>query len=297
MEPTLTSAVLRYVSARRAAREIEPATANAYRTCLLDFAERVGIRRPVSSITRGDIEDWFADRLDGVADSTLRYYYATIRNFFDWAVASEMIDRSPCAGIKGPDKPESLPRSMTAIDVMRVVSACRDSRERLIVSMMHREGLRAVEVARLTFKDVELGEGVMRVIGKGRRERWLPITSATQDALRTYLGEYPGDGVGPLIRTYRTPAEGPMSANYVSRLISQVMTESGVKDAARDGVSGHALRHTCLSDLLEGGADIEDVRAVAGHATLQSTSIYVKRRRATDRLRSVMERHDDEVSA
>jgi integrase/recombinase XerC len=290
MEPTITSVVLRYVSARRAAREIEPATANAYRTVLLDFAERIGIRRPLSSIERADIETWFATRIDGVQDSTLRYYYATVRNFFDWCVASDLIDRSPCAGIKGPDKPDSLPRSMTATDVARVMFACSDSRERLILSMMHNEGLRCVEVARLTFQDVELGEGVMRVIGKGKRERWLPITMATQDAIRGYLAEHPGTGTGPLIRTYRTPAEGPMNANYVSRLVSRVMTASGVKKDKRDGVSAHALRHTCLTELLEAGADIEDVRAVAGHATLQSTSIYLKRRRADDRLRSVMER-------
>lgn len=289
MEPTITSAVLQYVNGRRASREIEADTAKKYRLQLLKFAEIVGVQRTVRSITRADIEAWFVTRLDEVNEASMRGNYTAVRLFFAWAVETELIDRSPCIGIRGPKKPESMPRSMQPADVQRVIDACKDSRDRLIVSMMFREGLRCVEISRLTFADVELGEGVMRVVGKGRRERWLPITMATQAAMREYLAEHPATA-GPVLRGYRTPGGQKLSPNFLSRHVSDLMSAAGVKGAPRDGISAHAFRHTFASDLVDAGVDIEDVRQALGHATLATTSIYTKRRQASNRLRTAMDR-------
>lgn len=295
---TITSAVLHYVSSRRASRELTAHTAKGYRGVLLGFAESAGMRRDITTITRADVERWFAEQVETIRETTLRHYYATVRGFFEWAVETGMIQKSPCAGIDGPRAQESIPRSMRSDDIARVFAACETERERLMVSLMVQEGLRCCEVARLEIADVDLSEGIMRVMGKGSRERWLPITSETQAAMRAYLATVTPRFSGPFLRKERGDTDSAMDPNYVSKLMTRLMNRAGVKGEARDGVSAHALRHTFASSLLDEGVDIEDVRLALGHSTLTSTAVYTKRNRASTRLRAVMDgRRFEEATA
>lgn len=279
--------VLQYVASRKTARELGPASTDRYRRALMAFAEIVGTERTIGSVKRRQIEKWFEQRTHaGVADSTLSHEYSILRSFFKWAVETGYIDRSPCEGIKGPRRPESKPRAMERDAVSLTLAACPDARARLIVSLMVQAGLRCCEVASLETSNVSLIDDVMLVKGKGGKERWLPIPEETQRAMTDYFSEQP-PVAGPLIRSYQPPFRG-VRADRIGAIVSEAMRDAGVKRHRRDGRSAHALRHTFASDLVDGGVDIEDVRAALGHTSLQSTSIYTRRLRATDRLRTAM---------
>ena len=286
-DDALIHVALRWVNRRRSTRDIEQETAKNYRTVLISFAEAAGMTTPIHKITGRHIEKWFAAQTkSGIAVSTLSFRYTVIRAFFQSLVDAGRLRASPCAGITGPRRPESQPRAMPADAVSRTMAACPDARARLITSLMVQEGLRRCEVQRLQTGDIDTLERVMVVRGKGNKERWLPITEATIRALDAYLAEYPPIA-GPLIRSYQFPTRG-LGVERIGAIVTQAMRDAGVKQRNRDGRSPHALRHTFASDLLEGGADIEDVRQALGHTTLGPTAVYVKRLRASDKLRTIM---------
>lgn len=279
---------LQYVTTRRAALEICAATAYRYRITLLGFAEAAGVDLPIGRVARRHIDAWFAARgARGVAASTLSHEYAIVRGFCGWCVELGYLAHSPCDGVKGPRRPSSTPRAMEGTAVGLVLDACPDARARLIVLLMVQQGLRCCEVARLETGTIDLADQMMLAHGKGGRDRWLPIPEESMTALRDYLAEYPLVA-GPLIRAYRPPYLG-MTPGHIGYIVRLTMMSAEVKLGARDGRSAHALRHTFASDLVEAGVDIEDVRQALGHESLQSTSIYTKRRGASLRLRTVME--------
>lgn len=157
-----------------------------------------------------------------------------------------------------------------------------DDRARLIILLEVQEGLRACEVARIEVGDIDFTERTILVRGKGNRERLLPLSAQTWAALEDYLGGRPMK-TGPLIRSYNDPKAGISSA-HVQHLVQGWLRRVGISSGG-----GHGLRHTMATTLLrEQGADIRDVQMALGHATLQSTSIYLPFSDAR-RLRGVMD--------
>lgn len=285
--PNLAGTALQYVSVRRAAQEITQATAYRYRIILLEFADVIG-PVDIGHLRRRHIDRWFAARgARGVAASTLSHEYAIVRRFCAWSVERGYLAKSPCEGVKGPRRPESQPRALDALAVGLTLEACPDARARLIVMLMVQQGLRCIEVARLETGTVDLRDEMMLAHGKGGKERWLPIPAESMGAIRDYLSDYPVVA-GYLIRSYRPPYRG-LTPGHIGVIVRTAMQEAAVKVSSRDGRSAHALRHTFASDLVDAGVDIEDVRQALGHSSLQSTSIYTKRRGASQRLRTVME--------
>jgi site-specific recombinase XerD len=113
------------------------------------------------------------------------------------------------------------------------------------------------------------------VRGKGGHERVLPVMAETLDCLDAYLGEHPCSA-GPLIRSYRSwERHQALSAGAISKYVSIWMNDAGIKTGPRDGISAHAGRHTCATDMLRTGAHLRDVQAVLGHAHLSTSETYL----------------------
>jgi integrase len=156
-----------------------------------------------------------------------------------------------------------------------LLEVCPDARGRAIVWLMIGMALRCCEVERLQVYDWDTSSATMHIRGKRNDERILPVPGAVSDALGAYLKEHPPFGDGPIIRTYRRPNQ-PLRADTLSGMVSSWMEAAGLKRGPRDGVSAHALRHTCASLAFERTKDIRVAQELLGHVNLAVTSRYIR---------------------
>lgn len=268
-----------YVAERTAAGELGPATLPTVRWTLRDFCRFVRDVPPVRLEGR-HVEEYLASI--SVARSTARQRFCHIRQFSRWLVRRGHVAADFTADLRAPRQPRPVPRAYRRDVVDRLLAAVPDARGRLIVLLEVQEGLRACEVSRIEVGDVDFGDRTLLVRGKGCRERLLPISTQTWDALDTYLAERPVKA-GPLIRSYNEPWKG-ISAAHVQHLVQGWLRRVGIRSGG-----GHGLRHTMATTLLrEKGADIRDVQLALGHAQLTSTQIYLPFSDA-HRLRAIMD--------
>jgi integrase/recombinase XerD len=271
----------KYVTSRRKLGEFAQASAIANRMVLGKFAEFVGRDLPIEKVARRHVEKWVESL--NISPNSKRCYLSDLRTFLAWCVEHDLIATNPAVKVKGPKARRPVPRALSAGDITKILECVDDDRARLIVLFGAQEGMRAAEIAGIRREDLNLAEWLVTVTGKGSKQREIPISEETRDVLCRYLLEHPGP-TGPLLRDKRDPRKG-ISPPYVSKLASQFMYQAGVKFAAFDGRSTHALRHSAASHMLEHGAEIRDVSEYLGHSELTSTQVYLRRLRAVGVLR------------
>lgn len=285
---SLQRATALYVRERRQSKAFMENTAKSIGSRLRQFvnwAEQNELFE-VEDVTLADVEAWLAsDRTQ--APASIRVRHSALSGFFHWAKRRGMVVENPCDDADLPRATRVVPRAFSEDAVRDCLLACSNNRDRLIVTLMVQEGLRCCEVAGLQVTDLDRRDGTMLVTGKGGHERVLPLTQPVVDALAAYEAEVPPLTFGPLIRDLRRPHKG-ITSGYVSDLMRRVLTDAGLKQRARDGVSAHALRHTAASDVLEECGDVRVVQEMLGHQSLTTTQIYL-RRVSADRLRAAME--------
>jgi site-specific recombinase XerD len=276
MTLNLLELVRLYLRDRTAAGELCPVTVPSLRRNLLRFAHHAGV--PAGQLARAHVEAFLSSCQ--VAASTRRQRFSQIRQFCRWLVHNGLVDHDPTADMRAPRQPRPVPRAYRPCTVARLLQTAPDARARLIVLLEVQEGLRACEVARLEMGDIDFADRLVLIRGKGGRERILPLSDETWEALEGYLAEHPAHA-GPLVRSYTDLAAG-IGAAYIVQMMGRWLRAAGVE---RGG--GHGLRHTMATELLRSGADVRDVQTALGHATLTSTQIYLPFSDAR-RLRSVM---------
>lgn len=254
-------------------KTLDPMTARNYRSSLDGFTRHYGTGPP-ENLTAADVEAWLESR-GHLSAATRRGDLTAVRGFTDALVRAGWLNRNPAADVAPVKQPESVPRALDPDQVTALLAACPDSRGRAICWLQVGEGLRCMEVAGLRVEDWSRATAKLLVHGKNSRQRELPVIDPVTAALDDYLTEHPAAD-GPLIRSYRRPWE-PLRPDTISGIVSQWMRASGIKRAPRDGVSAHALRHTCASDVLEASHDLPLVQEMLGHRQLQTTSIYLRR--------------------
>lgn len=267
----MRSHVENYLRERVRSGEITAHTARNQRTALYQFADACGNREPCK-ITRREVRRWIMSG-EGWAPSTRRNRFAVVRAFCAYLVAEGVLRRDPFRDMKSPKEPRRSPRALHHEQVVAILAACPDIRSRLCAVLMVQQGLRRKEVAGLQIGDIDFHQRIMRVCGKGGHERMLPVTDETYSTLLRYLGQFPAT-TGPLIRSYQYPTSG-LTADSIYSVVVAAMREAGVKQAALDGVTPHALRHTAATDMLRHGAHVRDVQAALGHQHLSTTEIYL----------------------
>jgi site-specific recombinase XerD len=154
-----------------------------------------------------------------------------------------------------------------------------------VVALMLGCGLRCAEVATITVDDWDRRGEVLRVAGKGGHERIVPVPPDVAAALAGYLAHEPAAGDSPIVRARTHP--GGVRPDYLSQMVSRTMAAAGVKRAAWDRVSGHALRHTAATEVLDASGDLRVVQEMLGHQRLETTSVYLARA-GVDRVRAAM---------
>jgi integrase/recombinase XerD len=273
---------LALLAARRAER-----TVDAYRRDLADLATYLG-RSPTTAGSE-EIEGWLADlRARGQAPSSIARRAAAARTFYRHLVALGLRDDNPAADVDLPRRRRRLPRSLSLGEVERLIEAAngttpRSLRDRALIELLYGGGLRVGEAVALRRGDVDLDTRLVRCVGKGDKERVVPLGAQAVEALRRYLAR----GRPYLDRRHRSEiflnAQGGALTRAGAFLIVRRLAATAGLDPER--VHPHLLRHSFATHLLEGGADLRSVQEMLGHADLGTTEIYThvsdRRRRDT----------------
>lgn len=266
----LSKSIAAYIDERVLRSEIGPLTESSLRYNLGRWA-RVVEDPEVGDLQQDHVDRWFA-AVD-LAPSTRRTQLSQIRGFCRWAAMRGLVPLDPTLNIRTPVQPRVVPRGLRAAEVATVLDGATSTRARLVILLMVQEGLRRKEVAGIALGDIDRAEGIVMVTGKGGHQRVLPLANQTQDALDAYLGEWPAVA-GPLIRSV-VDGRSSVSAVTVGRIVSALMTSTGVKVGPYDGRSAHACRHTAAADMLRSGAHLRDVQAALGHVSIATTQRYL----------------------
>jgi len=286
---TITAAMERYLDARIGRGELTPESAKKVRNAVKQLVKAVG-DKPIRKLGKADAEQWLAVVAHKQV-STRRLNWSCLRVFCEWCVDEELLVRNPFRQVKPPKPQRRPPRDLPREAVGKLLVAAERAdglRGKVIVLLMVQQGLRCGGVAGLRVEDVDLAARWMRVVEKGGHERSLWITDECHEALVAYLSEHPVYEPGPLVRAWKHPGQrcaglGPhlnvatergLDAGTISKWVTGWMYDAGIKRHARDGVTPHALRHTCATNMLDAGADIMDVRAALGHSSVSTTMIY-----------------------
>jgi site-specific recombinase XerC len=284
---TLAPYIDRYLTSKRKQGALTPDTARKYGYRLAGLAESFGAR-PLDQFKRRAVERWL-DHLDRLNPNSRRLHLSTARSFCRWLIDVEnAIAADPTAGLRV-TKIRAVPRALRAEQITRLLDHVDDRRGHTIIALMLGMGLRCVEVARLQVGDYDPRRATMLIVGKGRHERLLPVPAETARAVDAYI-RAEGISYGPLIRSKSHPARG-ITPLHISTMMSKLMRRAGIKGRPFDGVSGHALRHTCASDVLDRSGSLVVVQEMLGHADLNTTRIYL-RGAGLEEMRRAMEGRD-----
>jgi integrase/recombinase XerD len=307
----LDQAIEAYLAFLRVERGVAEVTVRAYRGDLVDFAMSRGTAREWA---RGpdSAQRYLAARArrgrphdPGLAPTSLRRRAAAIRGFYRFAYGDGLIPVDVAAHLQLPRQPRLLPETLTMDEVVRLLeaaggagappgadvpsdSAGLELRNRALLELLYAAGLRVTEALRLDRRDLSLDGAFVRVIGKGDRERLVPVGDIALEWLARYLawprpawlgiggrgGANKGDAnagdEGSDAPLFVTPRGRRLARQQAWAIVKRSATAAGLGDR----VSPHTLRHSFATHLLEGGADLRVVQELLGHASISTTQLY-----------------------
>ena len=213
----------------------------------------------------------------GLAPASIRRNVSALRTWFRFLVAEGLVSVDPSERLETPKRWQTLPEVLTVAEVTKLLAAPSHDdelyyRDKAMLELAYGAGLRVSEWITVGVKDVALDEGLVRVFGKGEKERLVPIGRSAVGAVALYLRELrprleKGGGKGVLLLNARGT---PMSRMGAWKLLRKYVDRAGLKRA----VSPHTLRHSFATHLLEGGADLRAVQEMLGHADIGTTQVY-----------------------
>jgi integrase/recombinase XerD len=262
---------LALLAARRA-----PRTVDAYRRDLTALAAWLG--RPLASVSTEELERYLAElRAAGLSSATIARRTAAVRSFFRHLVLLGARRDNPAAELELPRRTRRLPRTLSPGEAERLIEAAagtspRALRDAALVELLYGAGLRVGEAVALERGGIDLEQRLVRCLGKGGKERLVPIGRQAVEALRRYLAR----GRPHLDRRRRPELflnahGGPLTRAGVFLILRRLAGRAGLEP---ERVHPHLLRHSFATHLLEGGADLRSVQEMLGHADLSTTELY-----------------------
>jgi integrase/recombinase XerD len=278
----------------RTERRLSPNTVDSYGFDLRRFGEFVrGLSVPPEAFTRAHFLLFMSSLRDaGLSARSAARSLSSVRSFFRYLVREGFIPASPVAEVRAPRLGRPLPGYLTVTEVMGLLDAPdrrtpEGLRDRAILSLMYASGLRATEVVTLRLENVETHAGFLRVLGKGGKERVVPVAGTALDALHEYMESARPRFAGPKAGNalFLSRLGRPITRQTLWNRIARWAKASGI----RRKISPHTLRHSFAGHLLAGGADLRAVQSMLGHADIATTQIYTYV--TPERLREIHRKH------
>ncbi len=274
LQPSLPKDAKDFMRYLRDERRASEHTLRAYRKDLLhflDYIKEYKAKMDIYAVDRQDVRGFIAMQTRfGYSKRTIQRRLSSVKTFYKFLCRDERISLNPARLVKGPKLSRRLPQVFTQRQISDIFENLKGAdhqllRDRAIIELLYDEGLRISELAGLDISDINFAAGELKVLGKGSKERILPLSAKASEALKKYIGtrqsgalfikEDSGKRIG--VRDLR---------RIVNYYLSQLPSTPAVKP--------HALRHSFATHLLERGADLRAVQELLGHASLSTTQIY-----------------------
>ncbi len=273
--------VARFITSLTVERNLSNNTIRAYSIDLRQFSDWLEERQvSLLSVDHRTMRRYLAD-LDRARylRTTINRRLSAIKTFFSWLVDVGQLESDPLSVVSGPKQPRHLPQRITTEDV-DILLALPDTdtpdglRDQAILELLYASGARISEVAGLRLADVDLSEQQITVMGKGSKQRIVPVHRLAVKSLRLYLltarPQLSRASDKPFEAFFLSTRGLPMGADAMRKMFKKYLTKAGFDTS----LSPHDLRHSFATDLVEAGADLRSVQELLGHASLSTTQIY-----------------------
>ncbi len=245
-----------------------------------------------ASFSRVDIVD-FIERLraESYAISSICRFISSIKCLCKYLMIQNLIQEDPSETLQAPKRWERLPKALSISDVRSFLELSSSPtkptmiRDAVMLELLYSSGLRVSELVSLKLDDIHLDAGFLRVLGKGSKERIVPVNTRAIEKLKAYMNRQRLEILKKRLSTYLfiTGRGKPMTRQRFWQAIKTLGRKSGIK------LSPHTLRHSFATHLLEGGADLRSVQKMLGHSDISTTQIYTKV--TTERIKKVYTKH------
>ncbi len=266
-------------------------TLSSYHTDLRKFLSFLKERdRGIDAALRADIIDFIAQlRIEGYSISSICRYISSLKAYYRYLLLEQRIESDPSEDIQSPKKWERLPKSLSVSDVQALLATPFSGRTALrdaaMLQLIYSSGLRVSELIAVKLGDIHFDAGFIRVVGKGSKERVVPVNLRSLKQIKRYIEQE-----RPVLLKKRksayvfiTSRGKPMSRQRFWQTLKAIGKQAGIE------LSPHTMRHCFATHLLEGGADLRSVQKMLGHSDIASTQIYTKV--TTDRIKKVFNKY------
>ncbi|HEY9688152.1 MAG TPA: tyrosine recombinase [Coleofasciculaceae cyanobacterium] len=260
-------------------RGYSPNTLEAYERDILEFLNYQELRREAGQtkvklyqISRREVNSYLGElRGRRNATSSILRKVSSLKGFYDWLQGKGILRENPLSLLELPKRRKTLPKVLTVSEVSRLLShESLGLQDKVIIELLYACGLRVSELVGLQVKCIDLGGGYLRVLGKGGKERLIPLSEVSAAIVRQYLSETGLSGEDSLLVRLDALFKEPLNRREVWK---RVRTMSGL--IGRE-VSPHTFRHSFATHLLENGADLRVVQELLGHSDISTTQIYTQ---------------------
>ena len=274
-ENKLPEYMQKYIDTLQYERKLSKNTILSYQDNLKTFWEYIAPKDPLK-VTKEDIEKFLKFEQEKKV-TTKAHYFTVLQNFYLFCLYEGYTKINPCETIHMPKLPDKLPNYLTYEEVDRLLDmplkTDYDYRTKAMLELLYATGMRVSELLSLRFSNIDLENTIVRVEGKGSKERIIPFNDTSKKYLELYLNFYrpklikPGKNYEELFLNNRGT---PMTRQGLFKLLKQLCKELGIKK----NVSPHILRHSFATHLLNAGADLRVIQEFLGHSSISTTQIY-----------------------
>ena len=272
-------------------------TVMAYERDIVQFAKFLGFDRNHDSefvsddgtlfdpaaVTTDDIRKWilYLSEQERLSAASINRKTSSLRSLFSYLRKSRLLDNDPFSGIGYRKMASKLPNFVperTMADVLSMLETEFDTgdyvlrRNSLILMLLYTTGLRLSELHAVRLRDFSQGYSTLRVLGKGNKERVVPVLDYTRSKIVEFLGDLKANDfcISPQLSLFLSKQGKPLSRNAIYRIVKEELDKAGVQGKC----SPHLLRHTFATHMLDGGADIREIQEMLGHNSLAATQVY-----------------------
>lgn len=275
-----------FISYIEAERRYSPLTVRNYRRDIADFLEFIGVDKESfdpNAIARADVEEWIVYLFEKrkLKAQSVNRSVATLRSFWKWMLGHSHANRDIVSVISQAKTPSRLPVFVSESRMEDVVALLRDDiatddferlRDAVIVLLFYTAGLRLAELSNLKIGDISADYRTIRILGKGEKERIVPLIGRMGEILKKYFSQFSSQNIciGQKKALILSKKGEPISVRTIQRIVDRKLKDAGIQGKT----SPHTLRHTFATHLLNKGADLREIQELLGHSSLKATQVY-----------------------